>query len=130
MAYKVIILYQLYMPSYFLGTFTEYPYDTCHVFRLFQFPSVPYAVHVVGVVEGKDITVEQVFRPTPGTYVEVAHQPFMLQRVAGGIERIKFGHVAPRPVRRQVTEISVFAGVTGMDATTMHHLSQLSPKGT
>ena len=25
MAYKVIILYQLYMPSYFLGTFTEYP---------------------------------------------------------------------------------------------------------
>ena len=28
MAYKVIILYQLYMPSYFLGTFTEYPYYT------------------------------------------------------------------------------------------------------
>ena len=28
MAYKVIILYQLYMPSYFLGTFTEYPYFT------------------------------------------------------------------------------------------------------
>ena len=28
MAYKVIILYQLYMPSYFLGTFTEYPYDS------------------------------------------------------------------------------------------------------
>ena len=27
MAYKVIILYQLYMPSYFLGTFTEYPYN-------------------------------------------------------------------------------------------------------
>ena len=25
MAYKVIILYQLYMPSCFLGTFTEYP---------------------------------------------------------------------------------------------------------
>ena len=25
MAYKVIILYQFYMPSYFLGTFTEYP---------------------------------------------------------------------------------------------------------
>ena len=24
MAYKVIILYRLYMPSYFLGTFTEY----------------------------------------------------------------------------------------------------------
>ena len=28
MAYKVIILYRLYMPSYFLGTFTEYPYVT------------------------------------------------------------------------------------------------------
>ena len=25
MAYKVIILYRLYMPPYFLGTFTEYP---------------------------------------------------------------------------------------------------------
>ena len=31
MAYKVIILYQLYMPSYFLGTFTEYPF-ICHLF--------------------------------------------------------------------------------------------------
>ena len=27
MAYKVIILYRLYMPSYVLGTFTEYPYS-------------------------------------------------------------------------------------------------------
>ena len=26
MAYKVVILYRLYMPSYFLGTFTEYPF--------------------------------------------------------------------------------------------------------
>ena len=26
MAYKVIILYRLYMPPYFLGTFTEYPF--------------------------------------------------------------------------------------------------------
>lgn len=25
MAYKVIILYRLYMPSYFLWTFTKYP---------------------------------------------------------------------------------------------------------
>ena len=32
MAYKVIILYRLYMPSYFLGTFTEYPkLYTCFV---------------------------------------------------------------------------------------------------
>ena len=30
MAYKVIILYQLYMPSYFLGTFTEYPNLVIH----------------------------------------------------------------------------------------------------
>ena len=29
MAYKVIILYRLYMPSYFLGTFTEYPNLEC-----------------------------------------------------------------------------------------------------
>ena len=32
MAYKVIILYQLYMPSYFLGTFTEYPYNKWFLF--------------------------------------------------------------------------------------------------
>ena len=31
MAHKVIILYRLYMPYYFLGTFTEYPYS---IFRL------------------------------------------------------------------------------------------------
>ena len=34
MAYKVIILYQLYMPSYFLGTFTEYPLSTAAQFLL------------------------------------------------------------------------------------------------
>ena len=33
MAYKVIILYQLYMPSYFLGTFTEYPSVTFVTFE-------------------------------------------------------------------------------------------------
>ena len=33
MAYKVIILYQLYMPSYFLGTFTEYPYFSILVIK-------------------------------------------------------------------------------------------------
>ena len=46
MAYKVIILYQLYMPSYFLGTFTEYPYNIpeeyflgnrLSIFRMFRF---------------------------------------------------------------------------------------------
>ena len=37
MAYKVIILYQLYMPSYFLGTFTEYPFQiTCFFDRFWE----------------------------------------------------------------------------------------------
>ena len=46
MAYKVIILYQLYMPSYFLGTFTEYPeknrksriHSSCffHIYAFYQ----------------------------------------------------------------------------------------------
>ena len=38
MAYKVIILYRLYMPSYVLGTFTEYPlfiYKRSSLFFLF-----------------------------------------------------------------------------------------------
>ena len=35
MAYKVIILYRLYMPSYFLGTFTEYPYENTFFFDLY-----------------------------------------------------------------------------------------------
>ena len=34
MAYKVIILYQLYMPSYFLGTLTEYPYVTDQIYYI------------------------------------------------------------------------------------------------
>ena len=40
MAYKVIILYRLYMPSYVLGTFTEYPYlaQSC---ALSGFPDYP-----------------------------------------------------------------------------------------
>lgn len=29
MAYGVIMLYHLHMPSYVLGTFTEYPYLIC-----------------------------------------------------------------------------------------------------
>ena len=37
MAYKVIILYQLYMPSYFLGTFTEYPFLDIDRFLCFLF---------------------------------------------------------------------------------------------
>ena len=43
MAYKVIILYQLYMPSYFLGTFTEYPYIVphYHLFNLYRADGSP-----------------------------------------------------------------------------------------
>ena len=41
MAYKVIILYQLYMPSYFLGTFTEYPFIIILLFWLFRFHDLP-----------------------------------------------------------------------------------------
>ena len=49
MAYKVIILYQLYMPSYFLGTFTEYPYGKCNYRIVF------HDVHMVGMPIGTDI---------------------------------------------------------------------------
>ena len=40
MAYKVIILYRLYMPSYFLGTFTEYPYIKITKVRKAFFPEI------------------------------------------------------------------------------------------
>ena len=38
MAYKVIILYRLYMPSYFLGTFTEYPFLSA-IFFTYLYPT-------------------------------------------------------------------------------------------
>ena len=45
MAYKVIILYQLYMPSYFLGTFTEYPYyklyEDTEIFHFYNSSGIP-----------------------------------------------------------------------------------------
>ncbi len=47
MAYKVIILYRLYMPSYFLGTFTEYPLFTIRSIRLFL-SRKPIVAFVVG----------------------------------------------------------------------------------
>ena len=47
MAYKVIILYQLYMPSYFLGTFTEYPYLV--VFRG-TCPVPPFYFHIIQIL--------------------------------------------------------------------------------
>ena len=46
MAYKVIILYQLYMPSYFLGTFTEYPSYT------FRSGEGEIQIHDIGQVHG------------------------------------------------------------------------------
>ena len=44
MAYKVIILYRLYMPSYFLGTFTEYPY---YIVKKIKKVRKPHLLHVV-----------------------------------------------------------------------------------
>ena len=37
MAYEVVMSYHLHMPSYFLGTFTEYPYTDL----LYSFPCNP-----------------------------------------------------------------------------------------
>ena len=36
MTYEVVMPYHLHMPSYFLGTFTEYPY----IFCLYQFSTM------------------------------------------------------------------------------------------
>ena len=46
MAHKVIIFYRLYMPYYFLGTFTEYPY----LFFLCRDERWPAGAFVVGHV--------------------------------------------------------------------------------
>ena len=34
MAYEVVMSYHLHMPSYFLGTFTEYPYFILYVYSV------------------------------------------------------------------------------------------------
>lgn len=48
MAYKVIILYQLYMPSYFLGTFTEYPKNNrCEKRKETYFLGMPLSVKII-----------------------------------------------------------------------------------
>ena len=52
MAYKVIILYQLYMPSYFLGTFTEYP-------ELKMELAYRFSEDIEGYCTGKDAFVKQ-----------------------------------------------------------------------
>ena len=45
MAYKVIILYRLYMPSYFLGTFTEYPKEGRQKPRLGFLPPLSFILY-------------------------------------------------------------------------------------
>ena len=48
MAYKVIILYRLYMPSYVLGTFTEYPqliFLACMLLRQIQTADPDLLIH-------------------------------------------------------------------------------------
>ena len=49
MAYKVIILYRLYMPSYFLGTFTEYPLSSV-LQTLYSCAVYLFHIVLVGVV--------------------------------------------------------------------------------
>ena len=44
MAYKVIILYRLYMPSYFLGTFTEYPYLRLALLQLYKGNQMEFSI--------------------------------------------------------------------------------------
>ena len=47
MAYEVVMSYHLHMPSYFLGTFTEYPYKTEKVVKFVLYHLFPlYACHV------------------------------------------------------------------------------------
>ena len=58
MAYKVIILYQLYMPSYFLGTFTEYPFRIVAT----SYNTSAYTIFISGV-----------FNSTVNIYVQVSH---------------------------------------------------------
>ena len=46
MAYEVIILGPLHMPLYFLGTFTEYPYNIAWLRELFFCREAYYVVRV------------------------------------------------------------------------------------
>ena len=61
MAYKVIILYQLYMPSYFLGTFTEYPYvEPCSFLVTFGNPPAPEELkNIDGISEVEPLTLRE-----------------------------------------------------------------------
>ena len=58
MAYEVVMSYHLHMPSYFLGTFTEYPYvmnkkglsRLCSCFCLFAHRGICYGIACGGVL--------------------------------------------------------------------------------
>ena len=63
MAYKVIILYRLYMPSYFLGTFTEYPKET-EKWNLFRVHFSVFYFVFIGLNECRWKTL-QTFRYSP-----------------------------------------------------------------
>ena len=51
MAYEMVMPYHLHMPSYFLETFTEYPYHTVNYYRLRQWTvqstARVYTVHYI-----------------------------------------------------------------------------------
>ena len=72
MAYKVIILYQLYMPSYFLGTFTEYPNISkikrsaiiLHSFSYLSFQIVAILLHFFKVYVGDFLVFSAIVRLT------------------------------------------------------------------
>ena len=48
MAHKVIILYRLYMPYYFLGTFTEYPYLYIGIYYISLFVNLTLILYHIG----------------------------------------------------------------------------------
>ena len=54
MAYKVIILYRLYMPPYFLGTFTEYPFLYAYIIynEVAFYPFVCFPIWTKGHCDG------------------------------------------------------------------------------
>ena len=82
--------------------------DTDYLAGTLHLPSVPYIVHIMGIIERQHVTVEKVLHATPRAHMEIAQQAFGLQCVACRIESVKLGHVAARPVGRKVTEILIF----------------------
>jgi len=48
MAYEVVMPYHLHMPSYFLGTFTEYPFLSFHGYTI-TYP-ISYVYGVISIL--------------------------------------------------------------------------------